>query len=82
LSAISAIPYQIMRQLIAGAATVTNGLLMKNLIEKITATMGIETAKAEKAVGILLNLVLTQGDKTMAAMVQAVSALWAFWQVA
>jgi hypothetical protein len=64
LSAISAIPYQIMRQLIAGAATVTNGLLMKNLIEKITATMGIETAKAEKAVGILLNLVLTQGDKT------------------
>lgn len=37
---------------------------MKNLIAEITSTMGLDAAKAEKAVGILLNLVLTQGDKT------------------
>lgn len=37
---------------------------MQNLIDKITATMGVDAAKAEKAVGILLNLVSTQGDKT------------------
>ncbi len=37
---------------------------MKNLIEKMTTTMDLDAAKAEKAVGILLNLVSTQGDKT------------------
>lgn len=37
---------------------------MQILIEKITSTQGIDAAKAEKAVGILLNLVSTQGDKT------------------
>lgn len=37
---------------------------MQNLIEKVTALTGLETAKAEKAIGILLNLVATQGDKS------------------
>lgn len=37
---------------------------MRNLIEKVSAVTGLESAKAEKAVGILLNLVATQGDKT------------------
>jgi hypothetical protein len=59
-----AIPYSNVPLLIAGTSPVTNGLLMQKLIEKITAETGLETAKAEKAVGILLNLVLTQGDKT------------------
>jgi predicted lipid-binding transport protein (Tim44 family) len=37
---------------------------MQDLITKITTTTGLDTNKAEKAVGILLNLVATQGDKT------------------
>jgi predicted lipid-binding transport protein (Tim44 family) len=37
---------------------------MQDLIEKIAATTNITTAKAEAAVGILLNLVATQGNKT------------------
>jgi predicted lipid-binding transport protein (Tim44 family) len=37
---------------------------MQDLIEKIAATTNISTAKAEAAVGILLNLVATQGNKT------------------
>jgi hypothetical protein len=40
-----------------------NGLFMENLIAKIVAETGLDTAKAEKAVGILLNLVVTQGNK-------------------
>jgi hypothetical protein len=59
-----AIPCQIVPLLIMPHTGLTNGLLMKNLIEKISATTGLDTAKAEKAVGILLNLVATQGDAT------------------
>jgi hypothetical protein len=40
---------------------------MQDLIAKITTTTGLESAKAEKAVGILLNLVATQGDKAKVA---------------
>jgi predicted lipid-binding transport protein (Tim44 family) len=40
---------------------------MQVLISKITSSTGIEAAKAEKAVGILLNLVATQGDKSKVA---------------
>jgi hypothetical protein len=36
---------------------------MQNLIAKIMAKTGIDAAKAEAAVGTLLNLVATQGDK-------------------
>jgi hypothetical protein len=36
---------------------------MQDLIAKIVAETGLETAKAEKAVGILLNLIVTQGSK-------------------
>jgi hypothetical protein len=36
---------------------------MKTLISKITKATGLDAAKAEKAVGVLLNLVATQGDK-------------------
>ncbi len=36
---------------------------MQDLIARITATTGLDTENAEKAVGILLNLVATQGDK-------------------
>jgi hypothetical protein len=59
-----AIPYQILPLLIARKVARTNGLFMQILIKKITSTLGIDAAKAEKAVGILLNLVSTQGDKT------------------
>lgn len=37
---------------------------MQVLISKITAATGLNSTTAEKAVGILLNLVATQGDKT------------------
>lgn len=37
---------------------------MKNLIKKVTDVTGLDAARAEKAVGILLNLVATQGDKS------------------
>jgi predicted lipid-binding transport protein (Tim44 family) len=37
---------------------------MQDLIEKIAATTNINAGKAEVAVGILLNLVATQGNKT------------------
>jgi predicted lipid-binding transport protein (Tim44 family) len=40
---------------------------MQDLIAKITATTQIDPGKAEAAVGILLNLVATQGDKTKVA---------------
>lgn len=40
---------------------------MQSLISKITLATGLEPLKAEKAVGILLNLVATQGDKTKVA---------------
>jgi hypothetical protein len=59
-----AIPCQIVPQLIARKAAYTNGLFMQNLIANITSTLGLDAAKAEKAVGILLNLVSTQGDET------------------
>ncbi len=36
---------------------------MQTLISQITATTRLDEAKAEKAVGILLNLVATQGNK-------------------
>jgi predicted lipid-binding transport protein (Tim44 family) len=36
---------------------------MQDLITKIMATTGLDATKAEKAVGILLNLIATQGDK-------------------
>jgi hypothetical protein len=36
---------------------------MQDLITKIVATTNINAGKAEAAVGILLNLVVTQGDK-------------------
>jgi hypothetical protein len=58
-----AIPYENSSLLIARKTTVTNGLLMQDLITNITAATGLDTTKAEKAVGILLNLVATQGDK-------------------
>jgi hypothetical protein len=57
-------PYEIMSLLIAGTATRTNGLFMQNLIKNISSAAGIDAGKAEKAVGILLNLVATQGDRT------------------
>jgi hypothetical protein len=38
---------------------------MQDLIEKITGAAGMDAAKAEQAVGILLNLVKTQGNKAM-----------------
>jgi hypothetical protein len=41
---------------------------MQDLIAKITATTNIDAKKAEAAIGILLNLVATQGNK---AKVQA-----------
>jgi hypothetical protein len=59
-----AIPYFTLELLITAVATLTNGLLMQDLIEKVSATTGLDAAKAEKAIGILLNLVVTQGDKT------------------
>jgi hypothetical protein len=37
---------------------------MQNLIKTVATETGLPEAKAEKAVGILLNLVSTQGDKT------------------
>ncbi len=37
---------------------------MQDLIAKMTVATGLDAAKAEKAVGILLNLVATQGDKS------------------
>jgi hypothetical protein len=40
---------------------------MQDLIAKIMATTHIDAAKAEAAVGILLNLIATQGDKTKVA---------------
>jgi hypothetical protein len=40
---------------------------MQNLISKITNATGLDSATAEKAVGILLNLVATQGDKAKVA---------------
>lgn len=40
---------------------------MQVLISKIVKATGLEASKAEKAVGILLNLVATQGDKTKVA---------------
>lgn len=36
---------------------------MQELIENITSQTGLQADKAEKAVGILLNLLATQGDK-------------------
>jgi predicted lipid-binding transport protein (Tim44 family) len=36
---------------------------MKDLIANIVTKTGLDEAKSEKAVGILLNLVATQGDK-------------------
>jgi hypothetical protein len=53
--------------LIAALWLFQNGLFMQDLIAKIVTTSGIDAAKAEKAVGILLNLVATQGDKTKVA---------------
>jgi predicted lipid-binding transport protein (Tim44 family) len=41
---------------------------MQNLISKITNATGLDSATAEKAVGILLNLVATQGDKAKVAV--------------
>ena len=40
---------------------------MQDLIAKIVKATGLEASKAEKAVGILLNLVATQGDKPKVA---------------
>jgi hypothetical protein len=40
---------------------------MQELISKITAATAIDHVKAEKAVGIVLNLVATQGDKSKVA---------------
>jgi hypothetical protein len=40
---------------------------MQILISKITTATGLDSATAEKAVGILLNLVATQGDKAKVA---------------
>lgn len=40
---------------------------MQDLINEITAATGLDSTKAEKAVGIVLNLVATQGDKTKVA---------------
>jgi predicted lipid-binding transport protein (Tim44 family) len=40
---------------------------MQSLIAKIVKATGLEASKAEKAVGILLNLVATQGDKPKVA---------------
>jgi hypothetical protein len=40
-----------------------NGHFMQDLIRTITAETGLDSAKAEKAVGILLTLVATQGNK-------------------
>ena len=37
---------------------------MQDLIAAITKLTTLDALKAEKAVGILLNLVATQGDKT------------------
>jgi predicted lipid-binding transport protein (Tim44 family) len=36
---------------------------MQTLLDEIVAKTGLEPARAEKAVGILLNLLATQGDK-------------------
>lgn len=40
---------------------------MQDLINEITAATGLDSTKAEKAVGIVLNLVATQGDKIKVA---------------
>ena len=40
---------------------------MQELIERISRETGLGADKAEKAVGILLNLLATQGDKTKVA---------------
>jgi hypothetical protein len=41
--------------------------MMQKLIGKIVAATGLESINAEKAVGIILNLVATQGDKVSVA---------------
>lgn len=40
---------------------------MEELIARISAGTGLDAAKAEKALGIMLNLVKTQGDQTKVA---------------
>jgi hypothetical protein len=54
-------------QLIAGHPTIPNGLFMQDLIAKIMTATGLDEARSEKAVGILLNLVATQGNKPKVA---------------
>lgn len=40
---------------------------MQDLISSVAGAAGIDPSKAEKAIGILLNLVATQGDKAKVA---------------
>jgi hypothetical protein len=49
--------------LIAAGSRNPNGHFMQRLIEQIVAETGLDAVKVEKAVGILLNLVVTQGSK-------------------
>ena len=53
--------------LIAASQMIPNGLFMQELIANIMSATGLDQAKTEKAVGILLNLVATQGDKSKVA---------------
>lgn len=46
---------------------IPNGLCMQDLIAKIMTATGLDEPKSEKAVGILLNLVATQGNKSKVA---------------
>jgi hypothetical protein len=56
-------PCEYVPLLIAAPTLIPNGLFMQDLIDTIVANTGLERPKAERAVGILLNLVATQGDK-------------------
>jgi hypothetical protein len=56
---------------------------MQDLIAKIMTATGLDEARSEKAVGILLNLVATQGNKPkVAELFEKMQASWAFWRAA
>jgi hypothetical protein len=63
LSAICAIPFNELVLLIDANEMIPNGLFMQTLVADIVTKTGLAPATAEKAVGILLNLLATQGDK-------------------
>lgn len=44
---------------------------MQELIARVTAATGLDAARAEKAIGIIIHLIRTQGDKAKAAALLA-----------